>query len=126
MSSDFYNFAEEFRMDIENRLKVALSRMTFLRRVVLQGFMPLAVNVTTDQGSISLTILQDGTIRLAKYLSSNPDNTIQANFETLKNLIRSRDRNQLIQAENEGKIKIISNSPIGQKAERKIKELLGY
>lgn len=126
MVSSFYRFAEEFRTEAENAIKAELSRRSFLERVGFGFFMPLTVNVVTDQGAVSLTILKDGAVQLSEYLSSNPDNTIQANFETLKDLYHYRDRNQFVQAETEGRIKITSNSLKGRQAERKLRELLGY
>lgn len=126
MVSSFHKFAEEFRAEAENAIKVELSKRSLLERVGFTFFMPLTVNVITDQGAISLTILKDGAVQLSEYLPSNPDNTIQASFETLKDLYYSRDRNQFSQAEKEERIKITSNSLKGQQAERKLRELLGY
>lgn len=125
MVNSFYKFAEEFKIEAENAIKAELSRRTLLERFGFGFFMPLKVNVVTDQGAVSLTILEDGTVQLSEHLSTNPDNTIQANFETLKGLYHSRDRNQFIRAEIEGRIKITSRSLKGQQAERKLRELLG-
>jgi hypothetical protein len=126
MVNGFYEFAEELRTEAENAIKSELSRRSFLERAGFRMFMPLTVNVITDQGAASLTIFKDGTIQLGRHLSSSPDNTIKADFETLIGLYHSRDRDQFVQAETEGKIKITSRSWKGQQAERKLRELLGY
>ena len=126
MVSNFNKFAEEIKTEIENAIKSGLPRRSFLECVGFWMFMPLTVNIVTDQGTISLTILKDGTIQLGRFLSSSPDNTIQASFETVKDLYYSRDRNQFNQAEKDGRIKISSHSWKGQQAERKLRELLGY
>ena len=125
MASSLYKFAEEFRTEVESAIKSELSKRAFLESVVFRVSMPLTVNVVTDQGAVSLTILKDGNVQLSESLFSNPDNTIQANFQTLKDLYYSRDRNQFIRAETEGRIKITSNSLKGQQAERKLRDLLG-
>lgn len=126
MGTSFYKFAEEIRTEAENTIKSELSRISLLERAGFWMFMPLTVNIVTDQGVVSLTILKDGTIQLGEYLSSNADNTIQANFETLRDLYQSRDRNQFTRAEMQGEIKISSHSLKGQQAERKLRGLLGY
>jgi len=126
MASNFYEFAEEIRTEAENAIKSELSRRSFLERTGFRIFMPLTVNVVTDQGAVSLTILKDGTVKLSEHLTSSPDTTIQANFETLIGLYHSRDRNHFIQAERERRIKITSHSYKGKQAERKLRELLGY
>ncbi len=125
MESGFYEFAEELRTEAENAIKSELSRRSFLERAGFRIFMPLTVNIVTDQGAVSLTIFKDGTIQLSRYLSSSPDNTVQANSETLVGLYHSRDRIQFVQAEREGRIKITSRGYKGQQAERKLRELLG-
>ena len=126
MTNIFYEFVEKLRIEAESIIKSELSRRSFLERVGFGFFMPLIVNVVTDQGSVSLSFLKDGSVQRRKSLSSNPDAIIQADFETLKKLYSSRDRNQFVQAEREGKIRITSNSWKGQQAESKIRELLGY
>ena len=126
MVNGFYEFAEELRTEAENAIKSELSRRSFLERAGFRMFMPLTVNIVTDQGAASLTIFKDGTIQLRRYLSSSPDTTIKADFETLIGLYHSRDRDQFVQAEREGRIKITSRSWKGQQAERKLRELLGY
>jgi len=126
MVSGFYEFAEELRTEAENAIKSELSRRSFLERAGFRMFMPLTVNIVTDQGAAALTIFKDGTIQLSMYLSSSPDSTIKADFETLIGLYHSRDRDQFVQAEREGRIKITSRSWKGQQAERKLRELLGY
>ena len=126
MVSNFYEFAEEIRTEAEDAIKSELSRRSFLERAGFRIFMPLTVNIVTDQGAVSLTIFKNGTVKLSKYLTSSPDTTIQANFETLIGLYHSRDRNHFIRAEREGRIKITSHSYKGKQAERKLRELLGY
>lgn len=126
MVSSFYEFAEKIRTEAENAIKSELSRKSFLECAGFWIFMPLTVNIVTDQGSVSLTIFKDGTIQMSRNLSSSPDNTIQADFGTLSGLYHSRDRNQFVGAERQGRIKIISHGWKGQQAERKLRELLGY
>ena len=126
MTSNLFKFAEKLRIEAENGIKAELSRRSFLERVGFGLIMPLKVNVVTDQGAVSLTILKDGTVQLSEYLSSNPDNVVQASFETLENLYRTRDRNEFARAEIEGKIRITSKGLKGQQAEGKLRELLGY
>lgn len=120
MENSFYRLVEQIKTEAEN----ALSRLSFLEHAVFWVFMPLKINVDTDKGVASLVILKDGTIQLREYLSPDADNTIQADFETLTGLYQSRDKNQFIQAETEGRIKIISHSRKGQQAEGKLRELL--
>ena len=124
MRSDFYEFAEGFRVEAESTIKAELSRRSFLERGIFGLFMPLIVNINTDQGSISISFFKDGSVQSERSLSSNPDVIIQADFETLKKLYFSRDKNQFIQAEREGKIRITSSNLKGKQAERKIRELL--
>ena len=125
MTSNFYDFVERFRIEAEKAIKAELSRRSILERAGIWFYMPLTVNVVTNQGSVSLVFLKDGSVQRRKYLSSSPDNVIQADFETLKELYSSRDKNQFVRAEREGKIRITSKGWKGQQAERKIRELLG-
>ena len=120
MTNIFYEFVEKLRIEAEN----ALSRLSFIERAVFWVFMPLKINVDTDKGVASLVILKDGTIQMGEYLSPDADNTIQTDFETLTRLYHSRDKNQFIQAETDGRIKIISHNWKGQQAEGKLRELL--
>lgn len=126
MVGSFHELVEEIRTEAENAIKSELPRRSFLERAGFRVFMPLTVNIVTDQGAVSLKILKNGAIQLSRYLPSHPDTSIQTNFETLKSLYHSRDGNQFIQAEREGRIKITSHSYKGKQAERKIRELLGY
>lgn len=120
MENSFYRLLEQIKTQAED----ALSRLSFLERTVFWMFMPLKINIVTDIGVAFLTILKDGTIQLGEHSSADADNTIQADFETLTGLYQSRDRNQFIQAEMEGRIKIISHTRKGQQAEGKLRELL--
>ena len=126
MAGSFHEFVEEIRTEAENTIKSELSRRSFLERAGFRLFMPLTVNIVTDQGAVSLKIFKNGTIQLSGYLPSRPDNSIQTDFETLRSLYHSRDRDQFIQAERKGRIKITSHSYKGKQAERKLRELLGY
>jgi hypothetical protein len=120
MTNSFYSFAQTLRAEFEGKIKAELSRS-----LLLLAFLPLTINITTNQGNGRLTILKNGSIQLNQNLSSNPDNAVNADFETLKELYRSRDRNQFKKAENEGKIGISSYTMKGKMAETKIREFLG-
>jgi hypothetical protein len=124
MASSFQEFAEKFRAEAERAIKAELSK-SLLGSIVFGRFTPLTVNIDTDQGVASLTILQDGTVRLNQGLSLNPDNTIHAHFETLEDIYYKRDRIQFTKAEADGRIKITSHNSKGQQVERKLRELLG-
>jgi len=125
MSIEFYEFIERLRIEAEKAIKAELSRRTVIERVGFGLFMPLTINIITDAGSASLVFLNDGSVQCKKNLSTNPNNVIQADFGTLKELYSSRNKSQFIRAEREGKIKITNNDLKGQQAERKIRELLG-
>lgn len=126
MLSSFQKFAEKFKIEVERAIKAELSKRSFLERIGFRIFTPLTVNIVTNQGAASLTVLQDGSVQLSQHLSPNPDSTIQADFETLEDIYSKRDRTRFNQAEAEGRIKITSYSPKGQQAERKLRELLGH
>jgi len=126
MVNSFYKFAEKIRAEAENVIKSELSKRSFFELLGFRLFMPLTVNILTDQGAVCLTILKDGSIKISEHLSSNPDSTIETSFETLRSLYLSRDKNQFIQAEREGRIKMTTHSWKGQQANIKLKELLGY
>ncbi len=125
MATEFYEFIEGLSIEAERAIKAELSRRAFLERVGFGLFMPLTINIITDAGSASLVFLDDGSVQWRKNLSTNPNNIIQADFGTLKELYSSRNKNQFIRVEREGKIKITNNDLKGQQAERKIRELLG-
>lgn len=124
MISNFNEFAQIIKAEAEKSIKKELSKMPFLE-LGLRIFMPLTVNIVTNQGAVSLTILKDANVQLEKHLSSNPDISIQADFETLKNLYQLHDRNNFAQAEKEGKISVTSHNWKGQQAEAKLRELFG-
>jgi len=125
MTGNFYEFVERFRAEAEKAIKAELSRRSFFERAIIWVFMPLTVNVVTNDGKVSLSFLKDGSVQLRKRLYSNPNIVIQADFEMLKELYSSRNRGQFVQAEREGKIGITSKDLKGQQAEKKIRELLG-
>jgi hypothetical protein len=124
MANIFHEFAENIRAEAEKSIKTELSKMPFLE-IGLRIFMPLTINVVTDQGAVSLTILKDAKVELDEHLSTSPDVTIDGNFETLRSLYQSHDRNLFAQAEKDGKIKVISHSWKGQQAETRLRELFG-
>ncbi len=121
MGDDFYHLMEQVKVEAEK----ALSKLSIFERAVLWMFMPLGINVTTDKGAASLVVLRDGTIQLGKNPLPNPDNTIHADFEVLSRLYQIRDRNQFLQVEKAGKIRVTSQSSKGEQAEGKLRELLG-
>lgn len=124
MASSFQEFAEKLRTEAERRLKAELSK-SLLGSLVFRAFTPLTANIDTNQGTASLTILHDGTIKLYQQLSPNPDTAIQAHFETLQDIYSRRDKALFTRAEADGRIKITSYTSKGQQAERKLRELLG-
>jgi hypothetical protein len=123
MTNNFQEFAEKLRTELERGLKAELSK-TLLGGIVFRAFMPLTVNINTNQGIASLTILHNGAVQLDQKLSSNPDTVVHADFEALQEIYRGRDRAQFTRAEADGRIKIISCTSKGQQAERKLRELL--
>lgn len=125
MIGSFRELVEKIRIEAEETIKAELSRRSWLERTGFKLFMPLTVNIVTDQGAACLTILGDGVVHLSEHLPSDPDATIQASFETLAHLYVDRDRGQFAQAEEEGSIKITSYSAKGRQAERQLRELLG-
>jgi len=88
-------------------------------------FMPLAVDIITDAGKASMTILKDGTIVLERNLSRNPDITLRADYGSLHELYNSRDSEGFRAAEKQGRIKIIGHTAKGRQAEARLRELLG-
>lgn len=114
--------AEGFRAELQNVVDTELSRMPLLKRLGFGRFMPIVIEVVSNQGSVFLAILGDGNVQLRTNVSARIDITIYASFETLIDLIRSRAEVKFIQAEKEGRIRIIVHTPKGQK----LKEFLGY
>jgi len=114
--------AEDVRTELQNVVETELSRMSLLKQVGFVYLMPIVTKVVSNQGSVFLIILGDGNVQLKTSVSVKIHITIHATFETLIDLIRSRDKVKFIQAEKEGKIRIIVHSPKGQK----LKDFLGY
>ena len=113
---------EDVRTELQNVIETELSRMSFLKRLGFGFFMPIAIKVVSNQGSMFLTILGDGNVQLRTSVSVRIDITIHASFETLIDLIHSRDKAKFIQAKKEGKIKIIAHTQKGQI----LKDFLGF
>jgi hypothetical protein len=124
MSNEFNEFIERLKDEAEKAIKKELTKRSFFERIVFAGIMPLIVNIITDKGSCSLSFLNDGSIQYRKNPFPNPNNVIQADFETLKKLYSIRNKEQFFLAEREGKIRITSSGLKGQQAERKIRDLL--
>lgn len=114
--------AEDVRTELQNVVETELSRMPFLKRVGFGYLMPTTIKVVARQDSVYFTILRNGNVQLRTSISTRLDITIHASFETLIDLIRSRDKVKFIQAEKEGKMRIIVHTSKGQK----LKEFLGY
>lgn len=117
---------EKIREAFERRLEAELSKRSFVERAMFQMVMPLIINLSTNLGGASLTVLKEGKVKLDSNLSDTPDVSIEADFETLTRLYESRDRNGFRQAEANGQIKINAYTFKGQQTEQKLRELLGY
>lgn len=125
MGSSFYEFAERVCVDIGKTIQSELSRRFFIERLGFAMFMPLTINIKTEEGSGSLLILNDGTVKFEKRCSSVPDITLQSSLQTLASLYDTRSPAEFFQAEKQGKIKMVNHNFKGQQAERKVRELLG-
>jgi len=127
MSADFDELLSRIRREAEDGIKYELSRRSFIDRGVFQMFMPLTIDINTDAGNASMSILKDGTIYLERGLSRsrNPDITLRADFGLLKELYDSRDSDVFREAERQGRIEIRGHTSKGRRAEAKLRELSG-
>jgi len=57
MVSSFYEFVE-LRTEAKNTIKLELPGRSFFKRADFRIFMPLTVNIVTNQGAVSLTIFK--------------------------------------------------------------------
>ena len=119
-------FMEKIREAFEKGLDDELSKRSFVERALFQMVMPLIINLSTDLGGASLTVLKEGKVKLDSKHFDTPDVSIEADFETLKRLYESRDKNAFHQAEANGQIKINAYTFKGQQTEQRLRELLGY
>lgn len=119
-------FMEKIREAFERGLEAELSKRSFVERAMFQMVMPLIINLSTNLGGASLTVLKEVKVKLDSNLSDTPDVSIEADFKTLTRLFESRDRNGFRQAEANGQIKINAYTFKGQQTEQKLRELIGY
>ena len=125
MSTDFDGLLSRMREEAEGGIKSELSRRNFIDRSIFHMFMPLAIDIITDAGNASMTILKDGTIDLKRNPSRNPDITLRADFDSLNELYNFRDSEGFRAAEKQGRIKILSHTTKGRQAEARLREWLG-
>ena len=121
MVYEFYSLIERIKSDLE----LELSRIPLIQWMIIRRYMPLIVNFNTEHGSASFIIRENRSIIFNKWFSKDPDNTINTTFEILRNLYYSRDKEKFLRAEREGKIRIISHTPKGKKAEMIIRKRFG-
>jgi len=126
ISQRFRVFTEKIREAFEKGLDAELSKRSFFERTMFQMVMPLIINLSTDLGVASLTVLKEGKVKLDFKLSDTPDVSIEADFEALNRLYESRDKSAFHQAEANGQIKINAYTFKGQQTEQRLRELLGY
>ena len=89
---------EKIREAFEKGLDDELSKRSFVERALFQMVMPLIINLSTDLCGASLTVLKEGKVKLDSKHFDTPDVSIEADFETLKRLYESRDKNAFHQA----------------------------
>lgn len=123
MESAFKEFVERFRQEIEKTLKQEVSAMGMIQRSIMQSFMPLYINLSTDAGKVCFTIQKTFDVTLEEFRDS-ADVLIESTFETLKSLFASRDPQSFRKAEQEGKIKLNSFNFKGQQAVNRLREYL--
>lgn len=125
MSIDFDNLLSRIRKEAKDGIKSELARRSFIDRSVFGMFMPLIVDIITDAGNASITILKDGSIDLKRQLSLNSDITLRADLSMLSELYHSRSREEFRAAERLGKIEIRCHTAKGRQSEARLREILG-
>lgn len=123
MESQFKDFVERFRAEVEKTIKSEVSSMGTIQRSIMQSFMPLSINLFTDAGKTCLVIQKSFDVTVENP-SSNPDLQIEGDFRTLVELFSNRNPQLLRKAEEEGKIKMKANSFKGQQALSRIRDYL--
>ncbi len=121
-----YDILEDIRNEAETRIQKELSGfLGIVRASVYNMFMPLVVNVITEDEAYHLTFQRGGTARLDKGSSATPDVTLRSSYSALRGLFQSRSKDGFEAAVQQGDIVITANTPKGQQALSKIKEMFG-
>jgi len=123
MESQFKDFVERFRAEVEKTIKNEVSSMGSIQRSIMQSFMPLYINLSTNIGKVCLVIQKSFDVTVESP-SNSPDVLVEGDFNTLQSLFATRNPNDLRKAEQEGKIKISSFSFKGQQAVNRIRDYL--
>jgi hypothetical protein len=123
--TSFIEFAERVREEAQARIKSELARRSFVERMAFSFLTPLTANLLTNQGDGSIIIHGDGSVLVGSGLSSSPDVTVRADFDTLLHLYSSRSREQFLKAESENRISVEGHTLKGNQAKGKLRELLG-
>jgi len=123
MESQFKDFLERFRAEVEKTIKNEVASMGMIQRSIMQSFMPLYINLFTDAGKACLVIQKSFDVTIENP-SNSPDVLVEGDFSVLKELFANRDSNSFKKAEQEGKIKLSSFSFKGQQALNRIREYL--
>jgi len=123
MESQFKDFVERFRAEVEKTIKNEVSSMGSIQRSIMQSFMPLYINLSTNMGKVCLVIQKSFDVTVESP-SNSPDVLVEGDFNTLQSLFTTRNPNDLRKAEQEGKIKISSFSFKGQQAVNRIRDYL--
>ncbi len=123
METQFKEFVEKFRAEIEKTIKSEVSTLGSIQRSIMQSFMPLYINLNTNAGNACFVIQKSFDVTVENP-SNSPDVTVEGDFNTLQSLFASRNPNDLRKAEQEGKVRISSFSFKGQQAVSRIKDYL--
>lgn len=107
--------------DIESLIKNYLSsNLTYYNT-----YMPLKINLITQNDQCSITFLPDGKITIDHEIDVLPDIIINGDDAMLKFILQNRDNTLFKKVEEKGLINLISKTPKGEKFISLVRVMLG-
>jgi hypothetical protein len=122
---ELYDLLQSIRNQAEDKIRNELSGFAGqLKAVIYNRFMPLVVNIQTENERCYFTFQKGGSVLLYQGLHNNPDVTVSGEHAELMYLLQTREKKRFIADEEAGKITITPRTPNGSKAVGYIREKL--
>ena len=125
-TTDLTTILLQLRAEIESRIREEISGpLNAGKRFLYDAVMPIRLNIIGDSQECNLEFLPRGNVQLHTGLASNPDVTVKGDLASLRNAILKHSALVFEEAEQSGRIVVISHTWKGEQAMRKVRELLG-
>jgi len=124
-TTELFSLLASLREEAESKIKEEISGpLNVGKRFLYDAVTPIHLNITGDSQECNLEFLPGGNVKLNSGLAFSPDVSLKGDLSSLSEVIVQRSSRLFEEAEQSGKIVIISHSWKGEQAVQRIRELL--